>query len=78
MLRYAFISKIGDGREFRFICDPESVCTKASEISVQFKRPPEILFGLDERFSLSPNLLVIRIQPNEGITLYLNSKKLPA
>ncbi len=50
------------------------LATKASEISVQFKRPPEILFGLDERFSLSPNLLVIRIQPNEGITLYLNSK----
>ena len=24
--------------------------------------------------SLAPNLLVIRIQPNEGITLYLNSK----
>ncbi|OUU38331.1 MAG: glucose-6-phosphate dehydrogenase [Verrucomicrobia bacterium TMED56] len=47
---------------------------KASEIAVQFKRPPGILFGQDERFSLAPNLLVIRIQPNEGITLYLNSK----
>ena len=31
-------------------------------------------FGEDERFSLTPNLLVIRIQPNEGVTLYLNSK----
>ena len=47
---------------------------KASEIAVQFKRPPGILFGQDERFSLAPNLLVIRIQPNEGVTLYLNSK----
>ena len=47
---------------------------KASEIAVQFKRPPGILFGEDERFSLTPNLLVIRIQPNEGVTLYLNSK----
>jgi len=47
---------------------------KASEIAVQFKRPPGILFGEDERFSLAPNLLVIRIQPNEGVTLYLNSK----
>ena len=44
------------------------------EIAVQFKRPPGILFGEDERFSLAPNLLVIRIQPNEGVTLYLNSK----
>lgn len=47
---------------------------KASEIVVQFKRPPEILFGKDAQYALSPNLLVIRIQPNEGITLYLNSK----
>ena len=47
---------------------------KASEIVVQFKRPPEILFGKDAKYALSPNLLVIRIQPNEGITLYLNSK----
>ena len=49
---------------------------KASEIVVQFKRPPEILFGKDSKYSVSPNLLVIRIQPNEGITLYLNSKTL--
>ena len=47
---------------------------KVSEITVQFKRPPEILFGLDDRFALGPNLLVIRIQPNEGVTLFLNSK----
>lgn len=47
---------------------------KASEIVVQFKRPPEILFGKDSKYAVSPNLLVIRIQPNEGITLYLNSK----
>ena len=47
---------------------------KASEIVVQFKRPPEILFGKNSKYALSPNLLVIRIQPNEGITLYLNSK----
>ncbi len=47
---------------------------KSSEIVVQFKRPPEILFGKDSKYALSPNILVIRIQPNEGITLYLNSK----
>ena len=47
---------------------------KASEIVVQFTRPPAILFGQDSRFRVSPNLLVIRIQPNEGVTLYLNSK----
>jgi glucose-6-phosphate 1-dehydrogenase len=50
------------------------LATKTSEIVVQFTRPPAILFGQDSRFKVSPNLLVIRIQPNEGITLYLNSK----
>ena len=33
-----------------------------------------ILFGEDERFSLAPNLLVIRINQMKGVTLYLNSK----
>ena len=47
---------------------------KASEIVVQFGRPPAILFGEGKRFNVAPNLLVIRIQPNEGVTLYLNSK----
>ena len=47
---------------------------KASEIVVQFGRPPAILFGEAKRFNVAPNLLVIRIQPNEGVTLYLNSK----
>ena len=36
------------------------LAAKASEIAVQFKRPPGILFGEDERFSLAPNLLVIK------------------
>ena len=36
---------------------------KASEIVVQFGRPPAILFGEAKRFNVAPNLLVIRIQP---------------
>ncbi len=48
---------------------------KVSEIVVQFTRPPAILFGQDGRQPLSPNLLVIRIQPDEGITMSLNSKR---
>ncbi len=47
---------------------------KVSEIVVQFTRPPAILFGQDSRQPLSPNLLTIRIQPNEGVSLSLNSK----
>lgn len=57
-----------------YIRSGKRLAMKASEIVVQFSRPPAILFGQDQRFRVSPNLLVIRIQPNEGITLYLNSK----
>ena len=55
---------------------PEDSSTETySEITVQFSRPPAILFGEGNRFDISPNSLVIRIQPNEGVTLTLNSKK---
>ena len=47
---------------------------KISEIVVQFTRPPAILFGQKSQQPLSPNLLTIRIQPNEGVSLSLNSK----
>ena len=57
-----------------YIRSGKRLAMKDSEIVVQFSRPPAILFGQDQRFRVSPNLLVIRIQPNEGITLYLNSK----
>ena len=34
---------------------------KASEITVQFSRPPAILFGEGDRFDISPNLSLIHI-----------------
>jgi glucose-6-phosphate 1-dehydrogenase len=41
---------------------------RVSEIAIQFKRAPHLLFrrATDE---LEPNVLVLRIQPNEGISL---------
>ncbi len=47
---------------------------RVSEIAVQFKRPPGILFSDAERFDLASNTMVIQIQPDEGTTLLLNSK----
>lgn len=47
--------------------------TKSTEIIVEFKKPPEVLFFKD--FKLHPNLLVIRIQPKEGVFLRFNAKK---
>ena len=47
---------------------------RASEIAVQFKCPPGILFGEKDKFDVGPNVMVLRIQPDEGLALVLNSK----
>lgn len=47
---------------------------RVSEIAVQFKQPVSGLFAGDDRYDLGPNRLVIQIQPDEGMTLVLNSK----
>jgi glucose-6-phosphate 1-dehydrogenase len=57
-----------------YIRSGKRLARKVSEIVVQFTRPPAILFGHDSRQPLSPNLLTIRIQPDEGVGLSLNSK----
>src|SRR5947207_4491269 len=47
---------------------------RASEISIQFKDVPPILFNADPPGSLDPNVLSIRIQPDEGFALSIDSK----
>ncbi len=47
---------------------------KVSEISVHFKRPPGVLFTEEDKFDVAANTMVIRIQPDEGVMLLLNSK----
>ncbi|SNX52705.1 glucose-6-phosphate dehydrogenase [Thermoanaerobacterium sp. RBIITD] len=47
---------------------------KSTEIIVQFKPLPGILF-FKENGGLTPNLLVIKIQPEEGVFLQFNAKK---
>ncbi len=46
---------------------------KVTEIAISFKAPPTLLFKEISQRDLS-NLLLIRIQPNEGITLQINSQ----
>jgi len=46
---------------------------RASTIFVQFKRVPDILFN--RRVSLSPDVLAIRIQPDEGFSLEVLAKR---
>jgi glucose-6-phosphate 1-dehydrogenase len=45
-----------------------------SEIAVQFKNAPSVLFNKDAE-QVGPNVLVIRIQPDEGISLRIQAKR---
>ncbi len=47
---------------------------RATEIAIQFTQVPLALFGQRNLAGEAPNVLVIRIQPNEGITLFLGAK----
>jgi glucose-6-phosphate 1-dehydrogenase len=47
---------------------------RASEISVHLKDVPPILFNADPGRRLDPNVLSIRIQPDEGFALGISSK----
>ncbi|HEV3140195.1 MAG TPA: glucose-6-phosphate dehydrogenase [Vicinamibacterales bacterium] len=47
---------------------------RASEISVHLKEVPPILFNADPTSRLDPNVLSIRIQPDEGFALAISSK----
>ncbi len=42
---------------------------RASEISVQFKRTPHLVFRRNPEILAEPNMLVLRIQPDEGMSL---------
>ena len=47
---------------------------KVTEISVHFKKAPNVLFNANPSESDAGNVLVIRIQPDEGISLRILSK----
>ncbi|MSP59904.1 MAG: glucose-6-phosphate dehydrogenase [Myxococcales bacterium] len=47
---------------------------RVTEIAIQFKAPPPLFFGATGRTVVEPNVLSIRIQPDEGISLKFASK----
>lgn len=47
---------------------------RATEIAVQFKWVPPILFNRNREAPLEPNVLVLRIQPDEGLSLRISTK----
>jgi glucose-6-phosphate 1-dehydrogenase len=47
---------------------------RASEIVIQFRSPPVLMFGQTELEQKWPSVLVMRVQPDEGISLRFNVK----
>jgi glucose-6-phosphate 1-dehydrogenase len=47
---------------------------KLTEIVIQFKRVPHLFFHLTPEDQMEPNLITIRIQPDEGISLRFGAK----
>ena len=47
---------------------------RVSEIAVQFRSPPHLMFGHETRAEMRPNTLVMRVQPNEGVSLNFEVK----
>jgi glucose-6-phosphate 1-dehydrogenase len=47
---------------------------RASEITIQLKSVPPILFNAGPNGALDPNVLTVRIQPDEGFALGISSK----
>jgi glucose-6-phosphate 1-dehydrogenase len=47
---------------------------RTTEIAIQFKRPPMEIFRRVTPASVSPNLLIINVQPDEGISVRFEAK----
>jgi glucose-6-phosphate 1-dehydrogenase len=52
----------------------KALARRRTEIVLQFKRAPSVLFRDTPTGTLEPNLMVFRIQPNEGVSLRFAAK----
>lgn len=52
----------------------KALASKTSELVIEFKAPPHVMFDLPDGYVLTPNLLSLCIQPDEGIHLRFETK----
>ena len=52
----------------------KAMAAKATEIAIQFKSPPVTMFTMPPDYHMTPNLLSLCIQPDEGIHLIFETK----
>jgi glucose-6-phosphate 1-dehydrogenase len=57
-----------------YVRSGKRLAKRVSEIVVQFRRVPHMVFGRKIENPVLPNVLAMRIQPNEGIAVNFNAK----
>ncbi|MGE0142513.1 MAG: glucose-6-phosphate dehydrogenase [Planctomycetota bacterium] len=57
-----------------FLRAGKRLARRVTEIAIHFKRPPYLLYGNIRRRDLHENVLLIRVQPDEGISLRFGAK----
>ncbi|MEX2152416.1 MAG: glucose-6-phosphate dehydrogenase [Gemmatimonadaceae bacterium] len=57
-----------------FLRSGKRMTRRVSEIAVQFREPPVLMFRHETREQIAPNVLTMRIQPNEGVSLSFQVK----
>ncbi len=53
----------------------KSLKRKATEITIEFQKPPHLMFGMSDLDEITPNILSICIEPDEGIHLKFQAKE---
>lgn len=75
---YAMITMLFDNWRWSgvpfYIRSGKRMAKRVTEIAIQFKQAPHQLFGETAMQHVEPNQLVIRIQPDEGITMRFAAK----
>ncbi|MFW5714438.1 MAG: glucose-6-phosphate dehydrogenase, partial [Brevefilum sp.] len=51
------------------------LATKSTAIAIEFKQVPHLMFNIEEKEQIPSNILYLCIQPNEGISLSLQTKQ---
>jgi glucose-6-phosphate 1-dehydrogenase len=57
-----------------FLRSGKRLASQATEIAIQFRRPPHLMFPLPDGERLAANVLAVRIQPSEGMSLQFDVK----
>jgi len=57
-----------------FLRSGKRMARRVTEIAVQFREPPHLMFPLEQGKTITPNVIAIRVQPQEGISLAFDIK----